>query len=130
MIDHTGIAVRDFAAARDFYDRALAPLGASMLMMVPPEHTGGVKVCGYVDTSYWRDMGTPEDFVRGSADLVRGIAPSPALGAQRVSDAALRPPFASRPAGSVPSTAERAFRTCDRNAASSIIPVSTERRCG
>ncbi len=28
---------------------------------------------------YWRDMGTPEDFVRGSADLVRGIAPSPAL---------------------------------------------------
>ncbi|MCV7383715.1 sugar phosphate nucleotidyltransferase [Mycolicibacter longobardus] len=43
----------------------------------------GVKVCGYVDTSYWRDMGTPEDFVRGSADLVRGIAPSPALGGRR-----------------------------------------------
>lgn len=43
----------------------------------------GVKVCGYVDTSYWRDMGTPEDFVRGSADLVRGIAPSPALTGQR-----------------------------------------------
>jgi mannose-1-phosphate guanylyltransferase len=40
----------------------------------------GVKVCGYVDATYWRDMGTPEDFVRGSADLVRGIAPSPALG--------------------------------------------------
>ena len=40
----------------------------------------GAKVCGYIDTSYWRDMGTPEDFVRGSADLVRGIAPSPALG--------------------------------------------------
>ncbi|HEU4361483.1 MAG TPA: NDP-sugar synthase [Mycobacterium sp.] len=43
----------------------------------------GIKVCGYVDSSYWRDMGTPEDFVRGSADLVRGIAPSPALGGQR-----------------------------------------------
>ena len=42
-----------------------------------------VKVCGYVDPSYWRDMGTPEDFVRGSADLVRGIAPSPALGGHR-----------------------------------------------
>jgi mannose-1-phosphate guanylyltransferase len=39
----------------------------------------GLKVCGFVDTSYWRDMGTPEDFVRGSSDLVRGIAPSPAL---------------------------------------------------
>lgn len=43
----------------------------------------GAKVCGYVDMSYWRDMGTPEDFVRGSADLVRGIAPSPALGGHR-----------------------------------------------
>ncbi len=45
--------------------------------------TDGYKVCGYVDSSYWRDMGTPEDFVRGSADLVRGIAPSPALTHQR-----------------------------------------------
>ncbi|MUL98900.1 sugar phosphate nucleotidyltransferase [Mycolicibacterium sp. CBMA 334] len=35
----------------------------------------GLRMCGYVDTSYWRDMGTPDDFVRGSADLVRGIAP-------------------------------------------------------
>ncbi|GAS98981.1 nucleoside-diphosphate-sugar pyrophosphorylase family protein [Mycolicibacterium canariasense] len=42
----------------------------------------GRKVCGYVDNSYWRDMGTPDDFVRGSADLVRGIAPSPALNGQ------------------------------------------------
>jgi len=43
----------------------------------------GAKVCGYVDSGYWRDMGTPEDFVHGSADLVRGIAPSPALGGRR-----------------------------------------------
>ena len=43
----------------------------------------GLRVCGHVDASYWRDMGTPEDFVRGSADLVRGIAPSPALTHQR-----------------------------------------------
>src|SRR6476661_8584029 len=42
----------------------------------------GLRVCGYVDSTYWRDMGTPDDFVRGSADLVRGIAPSPALGGQ------------------------------------------------
>ena len=45
--------------------------------------TDGMKVVGHVDASYWRDMGTPDDFVRGSADLVRGIAPSPALGGQR-----------------------------------------------
>lgn len=43
----------------------------------------GITMCGYVDSSYWRDMGTPEDFVRGSADLVRGIAPSPALAGHR-----------------------------------------------
>lgn len=43
----------------------------------------GAKVCGYVDSTYWRDMGTPDDFVRGSSDLVRGIAPSPALGGRR-----------------------------------------------
>jgi mannose-1-phosphate guanylyltransferase len=43
----------------------------------------GRKVCGYVDATYWRDMGTPDDFVRGSSDLVRGIAPSPALAGQR-----------------------------------------------
>lgn len=39
----------------------------------------GRRVYGYVDAAYWRDMGTPDDFVTGSADLVRGIAPSPAL---------------------------------------------------
>ena len=43
----------------------------------------GLRVCGYVDATYWRDMGTPDDFVRGSADLVRGIAPSPALRGHR-----------------------------------------------
>ncbi len=46
----------------------------------------GLKVCGYVDATYWRDMGTPDDFVRGSADLVRGIAPSPALKGHRGED--------------------------------------------
>lgn len=39
----------------------------------------GYRVYSYVDNSYWRDMGTPDDFVRGSSDLVRGIAPSPLL---------------------------------------------------
>ena len=39
----------------------------------------GARVFGHVDTSYWRDMGRPSDFVQGSSDLVRGIAPSPLL---------------------------------------------------
>jgi len=39
----------------------------------------GARVFGHVDTGYWRDLGTPSDFIAGSADLVRGLAPSPAL---------------------------------------------------
>ena len=39
----------------------------------------GATVMGYVDSGYWLDLGTPAAFVQGSCDLVRGIAPSPAL---------------------------------------------------
>jgi mannose-1-phosphate guanylyltransferase len=51
--------------------------------LFPQLLSDGLKVCGYVDATYWRDMGTPDDFVRGSSDLVRGIAPSPALDGHR-----------------------------------------------
>ncbi|SRR5216683_4672726 len=39
----------------------------------------GDAVMGYVDVSYWLDVGTPEAFVRGSCDLVLGRLPAPAL---------------------------------------------------
>ncbi|MEP6852490.1 MAG: NDP-sugar synthase [bacterium] len=39
----------------------------------------GATVIGQVQDGYWRDLGTPADFVAGSADLVRGIAPTLAL---------------------------------------------------
>jgi len=39
----------------------------------------GARVFGHVDATYWRDLGRPADFVAGSADLVLGLAPSPAL---------------------------------------------------
>ena len=39
----------------------------------------GAHIAGHVDPGYWRDLGRPSDFVAGSADLVQGIAPSPAL---------------------------------------------------
>ncbi|OZM75101.1 GDP-mannose pyrophosphorylase [Amycolatopsis antarctica] len=39
----------------------------------------GAHLHGFVDASYWLDVGTPEAFVRGSADLVRGVAPTSAL---------------------------------------------------
>lgn len=39
----------------------------------------GAAVYGYVDDSYWLDLGTPAAFAQGSADLVTGSAPSAAL---------------------------------------------------
>ncbi len=40
---------------------------------------GGARLQGVVDDGYWLDLGNPLAFVQGSADLVRGIAPSPAV---------------------------------------------------
>jgi mannose-1-phosphate guanylyltransferase len=39
----------------------------------------GATVLGYVDASYWLDIGTPANFVQGCRDLVLGVAPSAAL---------------------------------------------------
>ena len=59
MIDHSGITVSDFERSKSFYTQALAPLGASYLHTVPPEHTGGVKVGGFgiEAPSFWIDEG-------------------------------------------------------------------------
>ncbi|ACV80468.1 mannose-1-phosphate guanylyltransferase [Nakamurella multipartita] len=39
----------------------------------------GAVLAGHVDSTYWLDLGTPAAFVTGSADLVRGVAPTAAL---------------------------------------------------
>ena len=39
----------------------------------------GARVFGHIDSTYWLDLGTPAAFVKGSADLVTGIAPTAAL---------------------------------------------------
>ncbi|MBG1231123.1 VOC family protein [Aestuariivirga litoralis] len=40
MLDHIGIPVTDFTAAKAFYGKALAPLGITMQMDLAPEITG------------------------------------------------------------------------------------------
>lgn len=40
MIDHLGITVRDHAASKEFYLKALAPLGIGVVMNVSKELTG------------------------------------------------------------------------------------------
>jgi mannose-1-phosphate guanylyltransferase len=39
----------------------------------------GETVMGYLESAYWLDVGTPEAYVRGSADLVLGELASPAV---------------------------------------------------
>ncbi|MFI6530560.1 sugar phosphate nucleotidyltransferase [Streptomyces uncialis] len=41
--------------------------------------SSGAHLQGMVDSTYWLDLGTPAAFVRGSADLVLGRVPSPAV---------------------------------------------------
>jgi len=38
--------------------------------------SSGVKVCGYLDNSYWLDIGNPAALVKASADLVTGVITS------------------------------------------------------
>lgn len=55
MIDHTGIPVSNWERAQAFYDAAFAPLGITLLNVVPEQFTGGVKVGGYGRTKpdFW-----------------------------------------------------------------------------
>jgi catechol 2,3-dioxygenase-like lactoylglutathione lyase family enzyme len=40
MIDHIGFSVSDYARAKAFYERALAPLGYALVMEVTAQETG------------------------------------------------------------------------------------------
>lgn len=62
MIDHVGFGVTDFEEAKAFFDKALSPIGASLLMMVPEAITGGEKVGGYgIDNPvFWLHEGEPQ----------------------------------------------------------------------
>ena len=60
MIDHTGIASENIAAARAFYDAIFGALGGGMLMEIPKEFTGGTVVLGYGrdHAVFWVNEGT------------------------------------------------------------------------
>jgi catechol 2,3-dioxygenase-like lactoylglutathione lyase family enzyme len=47
MLDHIGLSVTDYKKSKDFYERALSPLGYAFLFEVPKEHTGGIGVGGF-----------------------------------------------------------------------------------
>jgi catechol 2,3-dioxygenase-like lactoylglutathione lyase family enzyme len=65
MLDHIGIGVSDFARAKAFYDKALAPLGVTLVMEVTEEQTGDHAAAGYGSD------GKPYFWIGGGADVAR-----------------------------------------------------------
>ena len=62
MIDHTGVSVSDYAAARAFYTRALAPIGYTLILEVPAALTGRGDAAGFgvaPKPDFWIGAGTP-----------------------------------------------------------------------
>lgn len=61
MIDHSGLVVSDFARSRDFYAKALAPLGYKVMMEFSAEQAGDAPAAGLGDTKpdFWLTGGTP-----------------------------------------------------------------------
>ena len=47
MIDHLGLSVSDYEAAKAFYSKALAPLDYSLIMEVTEEQTGHAPAAGF-----------------------------------------------------------------------------------
>jgi catechol 2,3-dioxygenase-like lactoylglutathione lyase family enzyme len=63
MIDHTGLDMSNPGRSRQFYERALAPIGYSVLMEVPKEFTGGAVAIGLgvaPKADFWLHEGTPQ----------------------------------------------------------------------
>jgi catechol 2,3-dioxygenase-like lactoylglutathione lyase family enzyme len=62
MLDHVTFTVSDVGRAKAFYDRALAPLGVSVMMSVSAEESGGEAYAGYGSDDkpyFWISGGTP-----------------------------------------------------------------------
>ncbi|WP_374673145.1 VOC family protein [Ideonella sp.] len=62
MIDHTGVAVSDFARSKRFYEAALAPIGYRLLMELPAAVTKSSDVAGFGEPpkpDFWIHGGTP-----------------------------------------------------------------------
>lgn len=63
MIDHTGVNMSNPVASRRFYEQALAPLGYSVMVEIPVQHTGGAVVLGLgvpPKPDFWLSQGSPQ----------------------------------------------------------------------
>ena len=67
MLDHLGILAKNIAGAKAFYDAALAPLGAKVVLEFEPPGSTGARYIGYGTEAgkpkFWiqTSVGTPAD---------------------------------------------------------------------
>lgn len=64
MIDHTGVGVSNFENSKEFYCKALQPLGYTMLKEFSPEVTGKDSVAGFgvaPKADFWINSGVPQN---------------------------------------------------------------------
>ena len=62
MIDHTGVIVSDFTRSKEFYRRALEPIGYRLLAEFPAALTGSTDVAGFgvpPKPDFWIGNGRP-----------------------------------------------------------------------
>lgn len=62
MIDHTGVQVSDYAKSKAFYEKALAPIGYTLLAEFPKAVTGSTNVAGFGEApkpDFWLIEGEP-----------------------------------------------------------------------
>lgn len=62
MIDHTGLKISNPKISKEFYEKALEPLGYKLIMEVPREFTQGMAVFGFgvpPKPDFWISEGTP-----------------------------------------------------------------------
>jgi catechol 2,3-dioxygenase-like lactoylglutathione lyase family enzyme len=64
MIDHTGINASDFIKSKEFYSKALAAIGYSLLVELPASVTGSTDVAGFGEPpkpDFWVNKGSPNN---------------------------------------------------------------------
>jgi catechol 2,3-dioxygenase-like lactoylglutathione lyase family enzyme len=62
MIDHTGVIVSNINESKTFYEKALTPIGYTLIMELPASVTGHTDVAGFGEPpkpDFWISSGTP-----------------------------------------------------------------------
>jgi catechol 2,3-dioxygenase-like lactoylglutathione lyase family enzyme len=84
MIDHIGFPVSDYRRARDFYTKALAPLGYTLIMEVTQQQAGHAPAAGFGAD------GKPDFWIGGEGGMNKSIHIAILAGSRAAVDAFYR----------------------------------------